>query len=81
MDENFQLRIMLYSRDSGGGVHRLEVDETLSDRDEVSIPVWFRSTFLKDRVEMSGVDSGRVFARSVEAMLVNSQGRILSVDS
>lgn len=81
VDENFQLRIMLYSRDSVGGVHRLEVDETLSDRDEVSIPVWFRSTFLKDRVEMSGVDSGRVFARSVEAMLVNSQGRILSVDS
>jgi len=80
VDESFHLNVKLYSRDSVGGVHRLEVDEVLTDRDEVAIPVFFRSVFLKDRVAMTGVSSGRVFARSLEAQLIESRGRILSVD-
>ena len=80
-DKNFHLTVKLFSRDTVGGVHRLEVDETLTDRDEISIPVFFRSVFFKDRIEMTGADAGRVLARTIEASLVASGGRIVTIDS
>jgi hypothetical protein len=62
-----------------GGVSRIEVEENLTRRDELAIPVWFRSVFVKDRISMQGADSGKVYSRTFEGSLVATGGRPLSI--
>lgn len=75
----FLVNVKLFSKDTMGGVSRIEVDEDLTIRDELSIPIWFRSILVKDRISMKGPDSGKVYSRSMEASLVNTGGRTLSI--
>jgi hypothetical protein len=75
----FLVNVKLFSKDTMGGVSRIEVDENLTIRDELSIPIWFRSILVKDRLSMKGPDSGKVYSRSMEASLVSTGGRTLSI--
>jgi hypothetical protein len=75
----FLVQVKLFTKDSMGGVSRIEVEENLTRRDELAIPVWFRSVFVKDRISMQGADSGKVYSRTFEGSLVATGGRPLSI--
>ena len=64
-----------------GGVSRIELNEDLTIRDELAIPMWCRSILIKDRVTMKGPDSGKIYSRSFEASLVGTGARTLSIRS
>ncbi len=77
----FLVNVKLFTKDSMGGVSRIELDEDLTIRDELAIPMWCRAILIKDRITMQGPDSGKIYSRSFEASLVGTGARTLSIRS